>query len=422
MSLSNIYIPRIIDEKLDLYLKVFGVVSIEGPKWCGKTMTALQKASSYIMLEESKDIREMVEMQPSVALEGNPPRLIDEWQDVPSLWDMVRYKVDKENQKGLYILTGSTGINPNKVYHSGAGRIAILKEETMTLFETGDSTGEVSLQSLWSGDFKPCIIQSPKLEDLAFFIVRGGWPGNLSTPREASHLLPSQYIEATLGKDLYKVDDRIRDKEKFRLLLKSLARNESTTASMKKINDDISLDGNSLHIETLEDYMNVAKQLYLISDQEPFGFNVRSSVRVKQMKKHHFIDTSLAASLLGIKEQGLMNDLETFGFLFEALCEHDLRIYAEANNAKLYHYQDYKNRELDAVIELEDGRWGAFEIKLGANRIDEAAENLLKIKREIEADPKGKPPVFLAVVSGLAPGAYLRKDGVYVLPLTSLRP
>lgn len=416
------YRPRLVDKRIKLYLSTFGALCIEGPKWCGKTMSALQVAGSSVMLEGSPIDRQLAEMSPDTVLSGDYPRLIDEWQEVPSLWDAVRFKVDTFSEKGLFILTGSTGVSPDKVRHSGAGRIARLKMNTMSLFESGESSGLVSLRKLFEGEFSSVSSPAPSLEDLAYYIVRGGWPGGLDIPPENAGLPASEYLSATLSSDIYKLDEVKRSPEKFRLLLRSIARNESTTASLKKIASDIALDGNSaLHFTTLEDYLEVLKRLFLIENQKPFGQGVRSSVRVKQMEKWHFMDPSLAASLLGVTVSSLLRDLETFGFLFESLVERDLRIYAETEGARLFHYQDYKNRELDAVVEWNDGRWAGFEIKLGFNQVDAAAENLLKLQKEIEADPKGRKPEFLAVICGLVSGAYRRPDGVYVLPLTTLK-
>ena len=416
MAIYSTYLPRLVDDKIQLFLSIYGAVSIEGPKWCGKTMTSLQFAKSSVMLEGNKNARELAEMSPESILKGDHPRLIDEWQEVPSLWDCVRYTVDTSQEKGLFILTGSTGVSPEKIKHSGAGRIARLKMSTMSLFESGESSGLVTLKGLFENQFQPSMIELPSLEDLAFYIIRGGWPGGLDIPRENASLLAGEYIKATLSTDIFKLDGIKRSSDKFNLLLRSIARNESTTASIKKLQDDT-----SIHFNTIEDYIEILKRLYMIENQKPFGFNIRSSVRVKQSEKWHFIDPSISASLLGVTINSLINDLETFGFLFEALCERDLRIYAEANNAHLYHYQDYKNRELDAVVEWPDGRWAGFEIKLGANRIDEAARNLIKIQKEIEEDPKGKAPCFMAVICGLSSGAYRRPDGVFVIPITALK-
>lgn len=421
MSLQDNYLPRLIDNKLQTYLETFGAVLLEGPKWVGKTMTSMQFAKSSIMLEENKQILELALLSPQLALSGANPRLIDEWQDAPALWDMIRYKIDTSTDKGLFILTGSTGVNPNLIKHSGAGRIARLRLDPMSLYESGESSGKVSLKDLFSGQFTPCLEPSISLEQLAYFIVRGGWPANLKTKRENASLIPSQYITATIDTDIFKLDETKRDVSKMKLLLRSLARNESTTVSNSKINQDIFNGENQLHTETLNEYLNIFERLNLFSNQNAFGFSIRSSVRVKNAVKRHFCDPSLASALLGLNTDSMINDLTTFGFLFEALCERDLRIYSEANDAELYHYQDYKNREIDAVVEWKDGRWAGFEIKLGSNKIEEAAKNLLTIQKEIEADPKGKKPEFLAIICGLCEASYQRKDGIYIFPLTALK-
>ena len=419
------YRPRIIDRQVEKYLSAFGAVCIEGPKWCGKTWTSSYHSKSEIYLGDPAgnfQNRQLAELSPALVLEGETPRLIDEWQEVPPLWDAVRYQVDQTARKGQFILTGSATPNHKGILHSGAGRIARLRMRTMSLWESGDSSGKVSLEQLCHGALTPAMTGEVDLKRLIGLIVRGGWPGSLGLPPEQAALLPAQYLDAVIDDDVYRIDGIKRDTQKMRLLLRSLARNESTTATNKTLMRDIkAVDDEDIDANTVAAYLDIFKRLFLTENQPPFSSSIRSSVRVKQAEKRHFADPSLACALLKATPAGLLGDLETLGFLFEALCERDLRIYAESFGAHLYHYQDYKNQEIDAVIELPDGQWCAFEIKLGTNQIDAAADNLLAIQRQIEADPEGKPPAVLCVLCGMANAAYQRPDGVFVVPITALR-
>lgn len=419
------YMPRIIDDKIEAYLKTFGAVCVEGPKWCGKTWTSSYHSNSRIFIGDPAgnfQNRKLAEMSPALVLDGEKPRLIDEWQEVPPIWDAVRYQVDQSTQKGQYILTGSATPNHKGVLHSGAGRIAKLRMRPMSLYESGDSSGLVSLEKLCRGELTPAMTGDVDLKNLIALIVRGGWPGSIHVPAEQAALLPAQYLNAVIDDDVYRIDGIKRNTTKMRLLLRSLARNESTTATNKTLKNDIKeMDDEDMDVETVKEYLDIFERLFITENQPPFSTGVRSSVRVKQAVKRHFADPSLACSLLNITPTGLLGDLETLGFLFEALCERDLRIYAESFGGTLYHYQDYSGREIDAVIELPDSRWCAFEIKLGANQIDAAAQSLLDIKKAFEADPKGKPPAVLCVLCGMANAAYRRPDGVYVVPLTALK-
>ena len=423
MEIKN-YKPRIIDNMIDEYLKTFGAVCIEGAKWCGKTWSSIYHSNSSIMIgnpEGNFQNKKLAETAPNIVLEGEKPRLIDEWQEVPRLWDAVRYEVDKTAEKGQFILTGSATPNHKGILHSGAGRIGKLRMRPMSLYESGDSTGDISLQDLCNGNMKEKLTGEVDLRKIIEFIIRGGWPGNLNVPIERAGILPESYIDAILDDDVYRIDGVKRDINKMKLLLRSLARNESTTVTNKTLKRDIKeIDDEDIDIDTVASYLDIFTRLFILDNQKPFAENIRSSVKVKQSEKRHFVDPSLPCSLLKATPEKLLNDLNTLGFLFEALCERDLKIYAESFRANLYHYQDYKDREIDAVVELENGEWCAFEIKLGANQIDEASENLLKIKDEIKKE-NGKVPKILCVICGLANAAYKRPDGVYVVPITALK-
>ena len=418
------YRPRLIDNIIDSYLEAFGAVCVEGPKWCGKTWTSSYHCTSEIMLgnpDGNFQNRQLAQMSPSLVLEGETPRLIDEWQEVPQLWDAVRYKVDQSGNKGQFILTGSATPNHKGILHSGAGRIAKLRMRPMSLFESGNSSGDISLKDICEGRIEPKISGEVDLRKLIDFIIRGGWPANQETTLKQAAYLPIQYIRAVLDDDVYRIDNVKRDKHKMELLLRSLARNEATTVTNKKLKNDIKeIDDEDIDVETVSAYLDVFQRLFLTDNQKPFEAKLRSSIRIKQAEKRHLSDPSLAAALLNATPEMLLNDLNTLGFLFEALCERDLKIYAESFDAELYHYQDYNNNEMDAVIAMPDGKWCGFEIKLGANQIDMAAENLIKIKNEIKASG-GIAPDSLCVICGLSNAAYQRPDGVFVVPITALR-
>lgn len=427
MSIVNkeLYKPRTIDAQVNTYLENFGAICIEGPKWCGKTWTSSYHSNSELLVgdpEGNFQNRQLAEIAPTLILEGKTPRLIDEWQEVPSIWDAVRYEVDRRGKKSQFILTGSSTPNRKGVMHSGAGRIGKLRMRTMSLFESGDSSGMVSLYDLCNDDMKPGMTGAVSLKELIYYVVRGGWPGNLGASVSDAQLLPEAYVNAIIDNDILRLDGIKRDEHKLRLLLRSLARNECTTASNSKLLNDIKeYDEETIDRDTVADYLSIFSRLFLIDNQPPFSSNIRSSTRVKQAEKRHFCDPALACALLKATPERLVSDLNTFGFMFEAMCERDLRIYAESFNAKLFHYQDYKNREIDAVVELDDGRWCAFEIKLGANQIDKAASELVSIRDSLASEKYSIPPSVLCVVCGMSNAAYKRPDGVYVVPITALR-
>ena len=418
------YKPRVIDSAVCRYLSAFGALCIEGPKWCGKTWTSsFHSKSEFLIGDPANNFqnRALAEMSPSIVLEGETPRLLDEWQEVPSIWDAVRYTVDGRAEKGQFILTGSSTPKRKGVLHSGAGRIGRLRMRTMSLYESGESSGTVSLEELCNGKITPAMTGEVSLRDLAYYTVRGGWPGNLNVAPENASLLPQSYLDAILDDDSQRIDDKKYDVTKMRLLLRSLARNESTTAAKKKLLNDIrEFDDEAIDMDTIATYLDVFDRLFLLDNQLPFSANIRSSVRVKQAEKRHFCDPALACALLKATPDKLIGDLETFGFLFEALVERDLKIYAESFGANLYHYQDYNNKEIDAVVELKDGKWCAFEIKLGANQIDKAATELVALRNDIEKNG-GVAPSVLCVICGLSNAAYVRPDGVFVVPITALK-
>lgn len=419
------YKERIVDSNIEKYLKLFGAICIEGPKWCGKTWTSSYHSNSEFLVGDPSgnfSNRMLAEMEPYTVLRGETPRLIDEWQEVPCLWDATRAYVDRTGEKGQIILTGSSTPKEKGIIHSGTGRIKSIRMNTMSLYESGDSTGLISLYDLCNGKFNSQILEETKLEHLAYLITRGGWPGNIDSSIDDCFEIANAYMDNVVKIDLKKLDSDIDYNEhKAKLILKSLARNESTTASNNNILNDIcENDIESISKNTLVKYLSAFNRLFIINNQEPFSTNFRSSLRVKQMEKRHFSDPAMACAMLKLTPKKLMSDLNTFGFMFESLVERDLNIYAQAMNAKLYHYQDYSGNEIDAIIELEDGNWCAFEIKLGLNNAEAGAANLNKICNKI-INEGGKAPLIKCVIYGVGNMSYQNADGVYIFPITALK-
>lgn len=421
------YKPRLIDKEIENSLKAFGAINIVGAKWIGKTWAGRNHSKSeFLLMDPSGNYhnRKLAETDVSLIFEGSTPRLIDEWQEVPEIWDATRYKCDEDGKKGKYILTGSTVLpqeKKDKIKHSGAGRIKKLKMYPMSLYESGDSSGEVSLKDIRNNKVKGKLTKEINLKDIIKLVLRGGWPGSIDVPFDEAIKLPKEYIKEILDTDIDRISSAKRDINKVMLLLRSLARNEATTASISKLKDDINvLDNDDIDVKTITEYLGDLSKLYLIENQLPYNPNIRSSMRVKQMEKRHFVDPSIATSILNMTVDMCINDLHTFGFYFEAMVERDLRIYAEANGWNLFHYQDYNGNEFDAVIEFDNGEYAAFEIKLGANQIDDAANNLIKISKEMK-EKGSKPPKCLCVICGLANAIYTREDGVIVIPITALK-
>ena len=416
------YHPRLIDERVDFFLSTFGAVCIEGPKWCGKTWTGNAHSRSAFMLADPAGNfanRELARLDLAQALKGDAPHLIDEWQEIPALWDAVRYAVDQETDAGRFVLTGSSTPQVKGILHSGTGRIARLTMHPMSLYESGDSSGAVSLAEVCAGKDLPVHASPPpSLEDLARLVLRGGWPASVGKSLRQAIQVPREYVENIIAIDIHKMDGVDRDQTKLRKCLRSLARNESTTASTAAIRDDIAeMDASALSINTVTAYLDAFRRMFLTNDIEPFSPFLRSPMRIKQAPKRHFCDPSIAAALLGATESMLIHDVRTFGFLFESLALRDLQIYAEASGARLYHYQDYGGAEIDAVIQFEDNAWSAFEVKLNPAQADEAADGLKRIAARFQHNP----PTALAVVVGKSGNVFRRPDGVYVLPLTCLR-
>ena len=417
------YKERLIDKKIDRYLDTFGAVLIEGPKWCGKTWTALNHAESAAYVTETSTKR-LALINPKNIFSDKRPQLIDEWQIVPAIWDSVRHECDRGKGPGNFILTGSTTLRKDttkkQIYHSGAGRIARLKMETMSLYESGDSTGEVAISDMLDNKDISKHIREIDLKQIAHLIIRGGWPESLKIKEENYSLIPKSYIDSILNVEIE--EEKARDKNKMNMLLKSLARNESTIASNKTLIKDIEEyeTGNDLLTSrtTLLDYLDFLERLHLIENQESYSSNYRSPERVGKSVKRHLVDPSLACSLLNLNVDRLMKDLNTFGFLFEALAERDLRIYMDYLDGKLYHFRDnVSGLEVDSILEFEDGEYAAVEIKLGYNEVDDAIKNLKEFYNNMSKKPK-----FMCVIVGVLEAAYKDPDtSIYIVPLTALR-
>lgn len=418
------YRTRLLDKKIERYLRVFGAVSIEGPKWCGKTWTSLNHSSSVSYLTE-QSVRDLAEVSPKYIFNKDKPQLIDEWQLVPNIWDAVRHECDSDNKTGKFILTGSTTLNneeSKKVFHSGAGRIARLKMYTMSLYETGDSKGEVSITDMLNGTVKCGYVGKVELDLIAKFIVRGGWPNNLDKSDEDIDLIPKSYIDSILSKDINE-GDKVRDKNKMMMVLRSLARNESTLVGSKTIIKDIEEYENEEELigsrNTIIDYIDVLNRLHLIENQEAFSLNYRSSARVGKVAKRHFTDPSLVCACLDLSVSKLLLDFNTFVFLFESLVEHDLRVYMNYLDGSLYHFRDnVSGDEVDSILEFKNGDYAAVEIKLTSKGIEEAKKRLVTFYENVKVKPK-----FMCIIVGYYEAIIKDEEtGIYIVPLTSLMP
>lgn len=419
MSLKpNNYMPRLIDKKIDELLQVSGAVSIEGPKWCGKTYTSLNHASSVINMDD-ESIRNRFKLDSELVLNEEKPELIDEWIREPSVWDKIRRKCDSLETKGNYILSCSTSLKDNKeIFHSGAGRISRLKMSTMSLYESNDSTGDISIMDMYNEKEIVKTVKKPSLEELADLIIRGGWPANINVSSDKYGLMPKSYINSILEKDIY--ESRNVDGIKMQKLLKSLARNESTIVSNNTLIRDIS-DNDDFNIDkrTVSEYLDILDNLNLFSNQPSYSSNYRSPERIGKNEKKHFTDPSLAVALLNLNRKKMIEDLKTFDFLFESLVERDLRIYMDYLNGKLYHFRDnVTGLEVDSILEFENGEYAAVEIKLGFEEFEEARDNLLKFSSNMKKKPK-----FMCVICGYNENIVKDpKSGVYLVPITALKP
>ena len=428
MRIMSAYKPRIADQMLATRLRRKGAVLIEGPKWCGKTTTAEQQANSILYMADP--MRKQQNLQAAKInvqhlLAGETPRLIDEWQIAPSLWDSVRYEVDHRDGMGHFILTGSS-VPPSmdEIFHSGTGRFAKLKMRTMSLYESGESTGDVSLAALFTET--PSLLTGKNKLDinrLAYLICRGGWPGALEMDEQDALAQAFDYYDVVCDSDISRVDGVMRNPQRVRLLMRSYARHQGTMATVGTILADLKTNETStLSDNTVYDYIKALKQIFVIEDMPAWNPNLRSKTAVRTSDNRYFIDPSIATAALGASPNDLINDLETMGLLFETLAIRDLRVYTDAIDGQVYHYRDKSGLECDAIVHLRNGSYGLIEIKLGGDKlIDEGANSLLRLAGEIDTT-RMKSPAFMMVITGTGDFPYRREDGVYVVPIGCLKP
>ena len=420
------YRARIVDDMLKDKLESKGAVVIEGPKWCGKTTTAMQVAGSILRMDEPSKREtniQMSEIDPGRLLKGNVPRLIDEWQIAPKLWDAARYEVDTRGEEGQFILTGSAvPIESREITHSGTGRFTWLMMRPMSLFESGDSTGEISLNQLFENPSVIDGMNNLSIEKLAFLICRGGWPHAVGMKEKPALLQAEDYYEAVIKSDINRADGVNKNPERVKRLMRSFARNQGTQISNTMLRDDIiSNDTESLNEDTIASYINALKNIFVVEDMPSWNPNLRSKTSIRTSDTRYYVDPSIAVAALGIGPKDLTNDLNTMGLLFETLCVRDLRVYAESIGGNVLHYRDKSGLECDTVIHLKNGRYGLVEIKLGGQKfIEDAAENLKSLSNKIDTS-KMPAPSFLMIVIGIGEFAYKREDGIFIVPIGCLK-
>ena len=420
------YRPRIVDEMLKDKLEAKGAVLIEGPKWCGKTTTALQVAASVLRMDEPsrRDANiQMSEIEPERLLEGDTPRLIDEWQIAPKLWDAARYEVDIRGEEGQFILTGSAvPVDSEDITHSGTGRFTWLMMRPMSLYESGESSGEVSLKDLFNKPYKITGISEHNIDDLTFLICRGGWPHAIGMKEKAALSQAEDYYDAVVKSDINRADGVNKNPERVKRLMRSFARNQGAQIGYTTLRDDIQAnDTGSLNEDTVASYVDALKKIFVIEDMPAWNPNLRSKTSIRSADTRYYIDPSIATAALGIGPNDLVNDLNTMGLLFETLCVRDLRVYAESIGGDVLHYRDKSGLECDTVIHLRNGRYGLAEIKLGGQKlIEEGVENLKALEKKIDTS-KMPGPSFMMIVVGIGDFAYRREDGIYIVPIGCLK-
>lgn len=420
------YRSRIVDSILQDKLEAKGAVLIEGPKWCGKTTTAAQKASSILHMDnpsEKEQNLSLARINPLRLLKGDTPRLIDEWQLAPTLWDTIRYEVDQRAKMGQFILTGSA-VPPDtkEITHSGTGRFSWLMMRPMSLFESGDSSGEVSLKELFSGNLDVDGENQNDIEKLAFLICRGGWPGAIGLKEKAALQQAFDYYDGVVKSDINRADGNNKNEERVKRIMRSFARNQGSQAANTVIAGDIlANDSASINEDTVHTYIDALKKIFVIEDMSAWNPNLRSKSAIRTSDTRYYVDPSIAVASLGVGPDDLINDLNTYGLFFETLCVRDLRVFAQSLDGSVYHYKDNTGLECDAVVHLRNGKYGLIEIKLGGETlINEGAENLKKLAGKIDTT-KMKTPSFLMVLTGVGQYAYKREDGVLVVPIGCLR-
>ncbi|HHT94969.1 MAG TPA: DUF4143 domain-containing protein [Clostridia bacterium] len=407
------YRKRLIESQIERKMSYSGGVIIEGAKWAGKSTTAGIFSNTVIKLHDpliKKQYQILATISKDEVLKGEKPILFDEWQEVPEIWDFIRLDIDENNHKGAYLLTGSTKKQNITTSHTGTGRINSVYMRPMSLYETGESNGLISLKELFSQPPLVPVKSNITIDNIAHCICRGGWPGSLDLNKDLQLEIPKDLLESIIKRDIDEVDGITKDKEKFRKIIKSYARNISTLAANSAIYEVI------VNPKTFDTYMNSLKRLYIVEDVLPWSQNIRSSTRLRKGTKRQFVDPSIAVAALGLSPDKLKNDFETFGFLFESIATRDIRVYAEEIGGTVYYYNDSTGLEVDLIVELNDGRWGGIEVKLGENEADKASANLIKL-----ANISATKPSFLMLLTNTQM-AYQRDDGVYVIPLGCLRP
>ena len=420
------YRKRIADDILKRKLEGKGAVLIEGPKWCGKTTTAEQFAASVLYMDNPEKKEQniaMSELSPKRLLKGAAPRLIDEWQLAPKLWDAIRFEVDHRSELGQFILTGSAvPANTTEITHSGTGRFTWLTMRPMSLYESGDSTGEASLENLFAGTKSIEVDSNLSIDRLAFLVCRGGWPQSLDMRDEIALDQAFDYYDAVVHSDINRADDVQKNAEKVKRLMRSYARNQGAQVPNTVLSRDISAnEDKTISEETVASYVDALRKIFVVEDMPAWNPNLRSKTAIRSSDTRYYIDPSIAAAALGIGPNDLINDLNTFGFLFETLCIRDLRIFADSLGGEVYHYRDKDGQECDAVIHLRNGKYGLIEIKLGGEKlIEEGVKSLKAMKEKIDTS-KMNEPSFLMVLTGTGDFAYCRKDGVCVVPIGCLK-
>ncbi len=420
------YRKRIADDILSRKLEGKGAVLIEGPKWCGKTTTAERVAESVLYMDDPEKKEQnitMAELNPKRLLKGDAPRLIDEWQLAPKLWDAIRFEVDHRGELGQFVLTGSAvPADTKEITHSGTGRFTWLTMRPMSLYESGDSTGEVSLKDLFDGPEEIDGASELTIDRLAFLVCRGGWPQAVDMRDEIALDQAMDYYEAVVRSDINRADNVHKNPERVKRLMRSYARNQGAQVPNTVLAQDIATNGEaSISEETVASYVNALRKIFVVEDMLAWNPNLRSKTAVRSSDTRYYIDPSIATSALGIGPNDLVNDLKTFGLMFETLCVRDLRVFADALNGEVYHYRDRDGQECDAVVHLKNGKYGLIEIKLGGDRlIEEGAKSLKTMEAKIDTD-KMKAPSFSMVLTGTGDYAYRRKDGIYIVPIGCLK-
>ncbi len=416
------YLTRTSDKEIQSALQSSGAILIEGAKWCGKTSSASKVAQSVLYMQDPDKMASymaMADTKPSLLLKGEIPRLVDEWQMAPILWDAVRFEVDKRNEPGQFILTGSAVPLDNVTAHTGTGRISRILMRPMSLFESLESNGLVSLHALFNGCQEEGCMSDLSIEKIAFALCRGGWPASVQRGQAPALRMARDYVEAVINYDVSRVDNIEKNPERVRLLLRSLARNVATLATQQTIKDDIEATDITVSEKTIALYINALRRIFVIEDLPAWSPSLRSRTAIRTSPKRHFVDPSIATAVLRMNPEGVLNDFKTFGFLFESLCTRDVRIYSQAIDGDVFHYRDKSGLESDLIIKLRDGRWAAVEVKLGNKQVEEAAQNLLTLKSKIDAEKMGEPS-FLMVLTG-GQYAYRRNDGVWIVPVACLK-